>query len=580
MPNQNNESLQARIDRLEHRVRELEERLESSKVKTDLNTERSKSDLHSKKTVDTQEKKTLEVDRFQPGEEWLNRIGIGLLLIGVAFLFKYSIDQGWLIPPIRSAIGLGVGVVLFGSGLKMKAVDKPLKQILLGGGIAAFYITGFATYQLYSFMPGLVIWLFMIVVTLLALSLSLQQDEAVLSVVGTLGALGTPFMLHSGGGSIPMLMGYLALVLAGTSVVYMQKGWRSLLWSIAVGGFVVICVGIIDVSSLGNKGTASEKWSLQAGALIWATASWVLPVIREVLSLDSPLRWPDPQMLLDDGTIDENMTYRTSSSIHMMVFMVPLFMLTLGYGIWEFTMTQAGIASIVLAVLGSGFFLPLKRKGVSKLASTHALLGLLMLTIGIFLLLEGSFLFTVLVAETVALRYVAHQTGDTKISVSSHILFGILVYWLLSTLFYSGAYDIYIFNVESISELIFIAAGGLLIPMWLRRDDLSQVYRISCHIIFLVWLYQNFSVLENGQAWVTISWGIYAIVLLILGFSRYGKRVRMAGMVTIFLVVGKLFLVDLSQLQAIWRILLFTGFGAIFLIIGYYSQSRWNNGSE
>nr|WP_281280665.1 DUF2339 domain-containing protein [Fodinibius saliphilus] len=47
------------------------------------------------------------------GEEWLNRIGIGLLLIGVAFLFKYSIDQGCLNPPIRSAIGLGVGMFLF-----------------------------------------------------------------------------------------------------------------------------------------------------------------------------------------------------------------------------------------------------------------------------------------------------------------------------------------------------------------------------------------------------------------------------------------------------------------------------------
>jgi len=55
---------------------------------------------------------------------------------------------------------------------------------------------------------------------------------------------------------------------------------------------------------------------------------------------------------------------------------------------------------------------------------------------------------------------------------------------------------------------------------------------------------------------------------------------RLVGRATIFVVVGKLFLVDLSQLQAIWRILLFMGFGAVFLLLGYYGQSRWNTDEE
>ena len=40
------------------------------------------------------------------GAYWLNRIGIALLLFGVLFLFKYSIDNGWLKPWIRVAFGL------------------------------------------------------------------------------------------------------------------------------------------------------------------------------------------------------------------------------------------------------------------------------------------------------------------------------------------------------------------------------------------------------------------------------------------------------------------------------------------
>jgi uncharacterized membrane protein len=46
-------------------------------------------------------------------------------------------------------------------------------------------------------------------------------------------------------------------------------------------------------------------------------------------------------------------------------------------------------------------------------------------------------------------------------------------------------------------------------------------------------------------------------------------------MATLFLVVGKLFLVDLAGVEAVWRILLFLGFGGLFLVLGYYLQHLW-----
>ena len=155
------------------------------------------------------------------------------------FLFKYSIDQGWLIPPVRSFIGLLIGLGLFVTGIQMKSERTPFKQILLGGGIAVFYITGFATFQLYDFTSHSVVWLFMLVVTLLSLSLSLQQNEAVLSVVGTVGGLGTPFMLYTGQGSVVSLVVYTCLVLGGSGAIYLFKGWKSLLWTTVFGGWLV-----------------------------------------------------------------------------------------------------------------------------------------------------------------------------------------------------------------------------------------------------------------------------------------------------------------------------------------------------
>ena len=49
---------------------------------------------------------------------------------------------------------------------------------------------------------------------------------------------------------------------------------------------------------------------------------------------------------------------------------------------------------------------------------------------------------------------------------------------------------------------------------------------------------------------------------------------------TLLLVVGKLFLVDLARLETIWRILLFLGFGGLFLVLSYYFQNLLKPGSE
>jgi uncharacterized membrane protein len=52
------------------------------------------------------------------------------------------------------------------------------------------------------------------------------------------------------------------------------------------------------------------------------------------------------------------------------------------------------------------------------------------------------------------------------------------------------------------------------------------------------------------------------------------------GMGTLLLVVAKLLLVDLINLDAVWRILLFLGFGGVFLILSYYLQALWRASSR
>ena len=69
---------------------------------------------------------------MRESEYWLNKIGIGLLLLGVVFLFKYSIDQGWITPAVRVGFGLAIGIILLAVGLRLHSSRRHFSQVLLG----------------------------------------------------------------------------------------------------------------------------------------------------------------------------------------------------------------------------------------------------------------------------------------------------------------------------------------------------------------------------------------------------------------------------------------------------------------
>jgi uncharacterized membrane protein len=125
-----------------------------------------------------------------------------------------------------------------------------------------------------------------------------------------------------------------------------------------------------------------------------------------------------------------------------------------------------------------------------------------------------------------------------------------------------------------------LVSTGLIIPTYLQNRATASFYRLVAHIGVLAWLSKELTPLENGQMITSIAWGIYAILVLISGFWYKQSYLRTAGMITILVVVGKLFFVDLSQTSALLRIPLFMGFGALLLLIGYYLQKYWSAEEE
>jgi uncharacterized membrane protein len=102
-------------------------------------------------------------------------------------------------------------------------------------------------------------------------------------------------------------------------------------------------------------------------------------------------------------------------------------------------------------------------------------------------------------------------------------------------------------------------ASSFVLP---RGSDL--VYLGAAQAALLTFLWRELSALPDGYAWVTVSWGHYAVALLVAGLRLGRVSLVRGGMITLFLVVSKLFLVDLSEVEPLWLIFLFLGFGGLF----------------
>ncbi len=500
-----------------------------------------------------------DVRNLSRGEWWLNKIGIGLLLLGVAFLFMFSVERGWITPVMRVGFGLAIGGMLLALGLYVYKGRRAFAQVLLGGGIGALYITGFAAFQLYGLAPYPLAFAFMVAVTLLACFLSLRQDEASLSVIGALGGLGTPFLLYNDAGALDGLVLYTCLILAGMVAAYFYKGWASLLAVSSVGSWMVFLIGYLSNLSFMMAPSPDDRTVLQLGVTFAWLLLWLAPVAREVL------RGSDRGLA------------------HAHIVSTPIIALGFTGAIWE--LSSSGLARITLpaAILYALAALVLRRSGNDGFSRTHALVGLLFLTHTLVLVLEGDALFIALAAEAAILHYAVRRYSDRIVSAVAHLLFCVAGLWLAFRLVSGapglpGAVHPALFNVHALADLAVIALAFGASVLVLSRN-LSLVYRGAAHAALLALLWRELSALPGGDGWVSVAWGLYAVWLLVAGLRLDCAWLVRGGLTTLFLVVGKLFLVDLAEVEAVWRVLLFLGFGGLFLALSYYLRSLWRPGS-
>jgi uncharacterized membrane protein len=223
------------------------------------------------------ERPSLE-ERF--GTRWVVWVGGLALALGGIFMVRYSIEQGWIGPGVRIALGWLLAAALAGSGewlrRRQPAPDATpaianIPSILTAAGTTVAFATVWAAYALYGFLAPGAAFLMLGIVALVALAAAMLHGPA-LAALGLVGAEITPLLVASDKPDYWALYLYLAVVTAAAFALARLRLWRWL--AVAALAFGLFW-GLPDIAQAGAA----------APHLFHAVAGFVLAALLIVAGL-------------------------------------------------------------------------------------------------------------------------------------------------------------------------------------------------------------------------------------------------------------------------------------------------------
>jgi uncharacterized membrane protein len=158
--------------------------------------------------------------------QWLLRVGIVILVVGMGYFLQYSVQHGWLNEPARVALSamVGLGMLIAGTQLLGRRYHL-LGEGLMGGGLAVLYAAVYFSANRYELIGMTTAYALMSLVTALAGAIAVRFNSILVAVLGIIGGYGTPLMLSTGAVNFPGLYGYMLVLGLGVLGICYWKNW-------------------------------------------------------------------------------------------------------------------------------------------------------------------------------------------------------------------------------------------------------------------------------------------------------------------------------------------------------------------
>ncbi len=158
------------------------------------------------------------------------KVGMLVLLAGVAALLKYASDQGWLSMPIEFRLA-GISAAAL-AGLvfawRKRESHRAFALALQGGAIGVLLLTVFSAFKNYGLIDAAPAFALSVVLIAGLAVMAVLQESRTLAILGVLAGFMAPIWLSDGSGNHVGLFSYYALLNAGIFAIAWVRPWRIL----------------------------------------------------------------------------------------------------------------------------------------------------------------------------------------------------------------------------------------------------------------------------------------------------------------------------------------------------------------
>ncbi len=513
------------------------------------------------------------------GRRWVGWAAVVVILFATAFFLKYAFDNRWIGELGRVSIGIAFGIGMCIAGFRYQQKGwRIFSQILTAGGIVLLYLSNFAAFGYYHLVGQKTAFAFLVILVAEAAALSLVYSAPAIAIMALVGGFLTPLLLHSDRDQYRSFFVYLFLLDAGA--LALLKHWRSLS-SVAYFGTQLLFWIWYDQNYHHQK---------RGAVLIFQTAIFLLFLLahlgRELWRRESATL-EDALLLLTNPFVYFATTYTLLKTTHhdwMGVFAIAMALL------------YASAAKILLS-RSSG-----SRREILLLIAV----ALTFVTIAIPIQLRSNWITIAWAVEGLTILWAGIEIRSVRLRANAFALFGLalgkLLFW--DTPYrYRPAFTP-VFNRYFLSSLAVIACllGALylyqraserkLIEAPITKLAIGLCAAVALWLLISIETYTFFSgralavkTWEDaahqrwlGQMALSVLWAAYAAALAALGFMRRIAAIRWASLALFALTIIKAMLVDVAQLQQLYRIIVLFVLGILLLLVAwgyhkaFYSQ--------
>jgi len=514
------------------------------------------------------------------GGQWLNRIGIVAVLIGVSYFLKYAFENDWIGPAGRIVIGLLAGAAVIIWSEKFRSAGHRLFSFSLKAvGIGTLYLSFWGAFQIYHLISAAAAFAAMIMVTAFTVFMALRQDAQVIAAFAVAGGFSTPVLLSTGQNHEVVLFTYTALLDLAMLALIWYKPWKRLLAGALFGTIVLFAGWDLSYYHSDELGTTFAFATLFF--LIFAAAPLITP--------DKRSRWHDgPSWTLIFVTFANALFY--FGAIASMIDYLP----------WRDEQQSLAWAALGIAAAYILLSRAIQRGTDQKEAKTIALLQLALavgfITTAIPLKLDAHWITIGWLVESAALLWLGEKRQTPLLVALGTAALALGVFRLLvfdnfrtAHLLWNSRFATYVVAIAILGGIIYFArqvAG---------REIVVNLASVALNLLALAALtYEIRDVFSREmQPFLNRPWTewrhieivrdfsysalymAYGGALMAIGFWKKSAFLRWQALILLAFTIAKVFLYDVSALETVFRVLSFIVLGALLLAISYLYQRDW-----